>query len=505
MPARSTAAPVLLAVAVAGVYLIWAPPSTDLAAQTFRAQLFEESGFALFNTAWYGGHHTLGYSVVFPPLAWLLGVREAGALAAVAAAGLFAVLARRRFGEAALLASVWFALGASTWLFTGRLTFLLGVAIGLGALLAADRRQLAAAAPLAALAALASPVAGLFLGLAGVALALTADRAGGAALALPAAAAILALNLAFPTGGEQPYPFSTFVAIPVFAALALWLLPREQRALRVGIALYAAFALAVFVVPTPIGSNVARLGALFAGPVAALALIRRPALLALFALPLLYWQLNGPVEDLEKGLGDPATERAYYEPLLDELEHWSAGGRPLRIEIPPTRNRWEAAFVAPEYPLARGWLRQLESDDFELFTDGNLTAAAYEEWLRNHGVSYVAVPDADLDYLSEDEAALIRSGEVASLRSVWSDEHWELYRVHGTPELGVDALGPDWFEVVARHPGPQRIRLRYTPYWSVAGGGACVAEDDKGWTVLDVEEPGDFRVEARLLGDSCPR
>lgn len=502
MPARSTVAPLLLAGLVVAVYLIWAPPSTDLAAQTFRAELFDSSGFAIFDTAWYGGHYTLGYSLLFPPLAWLVGIRVAGALAAVAAAGLFAELARRRYGDRATLASLWFALGVSAWLFTGRLTFLLGVAVGLAALLAVESRRLAVAALLAALCALASPVAGLFLGLAGVALALAGDRARGAALALPAGAAILALSLAFPTGGQQPYPFSTFVAIPIFAAPALWLLPREQRLLRTGIVLYAVLALALLVVPTPIGSNVARLGALFAGPVAALALARRPALLAVFALPLLYWQLNGPIEDLGKGLGDPATERSYYEPLLDELDLLQAGEPPFRIQIPATENRWEAAYVAPEHPLARGWLRQLESDDFDLFTDDNLAPSAYRDWLDERAVSYVAVPDAELDYLARDERALIGTG-LPYLEPVWSDEHWRLYRVREARPLGVSALGYDWFEVDARRAGPAAVRIRYTPYWRISEGDACVSEGEDGWTVVDVRRPGPVRVEARLLGDSC--
>ena len=81
------------------------------------------------------------------------------------------------------------------------------------------------------------------------------------------------------------------------------------------------------------------------------------------------------------------------------------GARPDRD--PPTRNRWEATYVAPRFSLARGWLRQLESDDFDLFTDGNLSPSAYRAWLYSRGVGYVAVSDAEPDYLSRDEEALI--------------------------------------------------------------------------------------------------
>ena len=127
---------------------------------------------------------------------------------------------------------------------------------------------------------------------------------------------------------------------------------------------------------------------------------RRPVALAVVALPLLYWQWVAPVRDVSDAAGDPSVHASYYQPLLAELERRTRG-RPVRVEIPPTRNRWEADYVAPRFPLARGWLRQLESDDFDLFTGGNLTAAAYRSWLDDRGVSYVAVPDAKLDYLAD--------------------------------------------------------------------------------------------------------
>src|SRR5918912_2851325 len=75
--------------ALAVAYVVIAPPSADLAAQLYRVQLFERHGFTLWDNAWYGGHHMPGYSVLFPPLAALLGARVVGALSAVAAAWLF--------------------------------------------------------------------------------------------------------------------------------------------------------------------------------------------------------------------------------------------------------------------------------------------------------------------------------------------------------------------------------------------------------------------------------
>jgi hypothetical protein len=451
MSRRAIVAPAAVAAALAIVYLVWAPASQDLAAATFRAELFERDGFTDWNEAWYGGHHVLSYSVLYPPLAALIGVREAGAVAVVAAAALFAVLAQRRFGgRAAGIASVWFAAACAAWLLTGRMPFLLAVPFGLAAVLAADLRRPWWAAALAALCSLASPVAGLFAALAGAALFLADLRGssyravaanvrseGRRALLAPgrrepvaivagAALPILVLNLVSPVGGVEPFAFSAFIAIPLLAAVGLWLLPPKRRALRVGVALYALLALAVFVIPNPLGGNVTRLGALIAGPVALLALWPRGRWVVLaVCVPLLYWQLVAPVRDVRKASGDEAIERAFFEPLVEQLARVGPG----RVHIPPTENRWEAAYVAPEHPLARGWLRQLESDDFDLFTDGRLDDAAYRDWLADHGVDYVALAlDADLDYLAQDEAELIEGG-LPYLEPVWRSEDWGLYRV----------------------------------------------------------------------------
>ena len=166
-------APVLAALLFAVVYLIWQPRTVDLAAHTFRADLFGEEGFTIWNGQWYGGHHTPAYSIISPPIAWLLGPPLALALAAVASAALFEPLARGYFGaERARWGSIWFGVATATLLFTSRLPFALGVAFGLAALLALQRRRYGLAIAFALLCPLGSPVAGLFLAMAGVAFAL---------------------------------------------------------------------------------------------------------------------------------------------------------------------------------------------------------------------------------------------------------------------------------------------------------------------------------------------
>src|SRR3954447_10656968 len=94
---NAAAGAALLAGAIAAAYLVTAPASADLAAQVYRAGLFQRAGWLLWDNAWYGGHPLPGYSVLFPPVGALLGVRLAGALSVVAAAALFGALAREAF------------------------------------------------------------------------------------------------------------------------------------------------------------------------------------------------------------------------------------------------------------------------------------------------------------------------------------------------------------------------------------------------------------------------
>src|ERR1700760_3685502 len=105
-------APALTAGVLAGAYVIVSPPTQDLAAPLFRARLFAQQGFGLWNNDWYGGHHILGYSVLFPAVSALLTPQLAAALAATATAALFTPLARRHFGPRAWLGAL--AFGAAT-------------------------------------------------------------------------------------------------------------------------------------------------------------------------------------------------------------------------------------------------------------------------------------------------------------------------------------------------------------------------------------------------------
>ena len=493
----------VVAAILAGLYLIINPPSADLAAQTYRSDYFGHQGFALWDNAWYAGHHMPGYSLLFPPLGWLIGPRVVGALSAVASAWLFERIADEHFQYAEGRPGViWFAAATSLNLITGRLAFGLGVTVGLAAVLAVTHRRDALGALLAVATTLASPVAGLFLALGAAAWWLTgrSNRAVliGAAALVPAAF----LSVAFPEGGPEPFVASSFWPTLITVAFVLAALPPEERELRIGCGLYALATIAAYVISSPMGGNVVRLGALFGGPVlACLIWRRRPLTLALLALPLLYWQWNAPVRDWIRANDDPSIAAAYYRPLLTFLDAHRGGG-PFRVEIPFTANHWESARVAPHYPLARGWERQLDKKYNGLFYEDRLDPQRYRDWLGANAVRYVALPDVRLDHSAQLEASLVASGRLQWLREVWRSQHWRVYAVAVPQPLAEGAtatrLGSDSVELNAPAVGDVRLRVRFTPYWAVVRGSGCVRRASCGWTAISVTKPGRVTLATRF-------
>ncbi|HEV2812956.1 MAG TPA: hypothetical protein VGW10_06865 [Solirubrobacteraceae bacterium] len=499
------AAPAALAALLAGLWLLFAPPTPDLAAQVYRTGLFEQHGFTLFNAQWYAGHHTPGYSLVFPPLAALIGPRVLGAIAAVVSAILFAHLAHDHFGRRARIGSLWFAAATATDLFIGRLTFGLGVAFALATLLALYRGHTRAATALAVATTAASPVAGLFLAMAGVADAVARRRRAGLAIAAGAFLPALALAVAFPEGGSQPFGFWAFTCVVGAAAVVFLLLPATERTLRTGALLYGAATVAAFAIATPMGSNATRLAAMFAGPILVCALVGRinPRILVAAAVPLLVYQWYGPIRETGKGANDPSSELAFYKPLLDFLE--GRADASTRVEIPFTRMHWESVHVARRYPLARGWEAQLDVKYNPLFRQGRrLTSERYQHWLLSNGVRYVALPDVPLDPAARNEARLIRRG-LPFLRPVYEDRHWRVFAVRDARGLtrtgsgaSVRRIGPTSFTLEARRRGPVLVRVRWTPYWRITAGAGCVEQAADDWTLVRAHEPGRIRVAAKF-------
>jgi hypothetical protein len=451
--ARPSSHPWALALAVAvplaALYLIVSPPAGDLAAATYRSDLFARVGFATWDTGWYAahGHWLPGYSLLSPALGALLGVRVPLVLSAVLASVLFALIARRAFGPAAgRVAAALFALGFCVELLSGRVPYDLGFAIGLGAVLALMRGAFPLALGLAALTSVASPVAGAFLAIAGLAYTVSHHRLcrrRGLALAAAALAPIATLNLAFPEGGYEPFAALDFWLTLGGVLLIALLLPRGplsargRRIVRVGAALYALALIGSFAIQTPVGGNAARLAPSLAAPLLAGVMWERRRLALLLLAPvLLYWQLVTPIHDVGALAGDPSVSASYYEPVLSELGRLLAdrpiGGAPTIVEVPLTKAHWEAAYLAGHdgISLARGWERQLDTRYGAIFYRPSLTSSAYHAWLAENRVAYVALPDAPLDQAGLLEGKLVAGG-VPYLHELWRSEHWRLYRVMG--------------------------------------------------------------------------
>lgn len=178
--------------------------------------------------------------------------------------------------------------------------------------------------------------------------------------------------------------------------------------------------------------------------------------------------------------------------------------------MPPTANHWESAYMAPHFELARGWLRQLDTTREDIFyREAGLTHTAYRRWLQRNAISYVALPDAPLDYSAVAEQKLILSDPpYLSLRH--ASEHWRIYEVHGakplvTPLDGAAAeilwFGRQGFALDVTTPGDFLVRVNFTPYWSIARGSGCLMRHND-WTLARATTPGTFRVNADF---SLPR
>jgi hypothetical protein len=182
-------------------------------------------------------------------------------LAAVASTVLFERLAAGWWGAASRPAAAWFAVATLADLLIGRLTFGLGVSIGLGALLALQRGRPGLAIALAVACSATSPVAGLFLALAATAawLAVPARRAP-AAVAAIALVVVLALAFAFPEGGRQPCSQGAFLSVLIFSALVAVLIGPREREIQIGAGLYGLAAILAYALPTPMAATSAASG-----------------------------------------------------------------------------------------------------------------------------------------------------------------------------------------------------------------------------------------------------
>ena len=302
---------VAVVLAVVVVNMRWR--GSDLPAHFFRVGLVESDGFSVWNNHWFGGHHTLGYGVAFPLLGALFGIWTVAVASAGVSALLVDLVIRRGLGRPCLPASLWFAVGTATNVAVGRLPFALGMTVAVGAVLAVQYRRWVLAGVLSLVVATASPVVSVFLVVVYAAWALVsvgAERRRFAVLCVTAIGPVLVIAAMYPQGGMFPFRFGALLWTLGVSTGVLLVVPSRYTLIRTAIGLYMVASTAAFLIPTPLGANISRLGMYAAGPIV-LALASRLRVALVVLLPAIwFWQWSPAFDAVLRASDDPSIERA---------------------------------------------------------------------------------------------------------------------------------------------------------------------------------------------------
>lgn len=512
MTTRAVWLTMLVALVVGGSYVIDPPQVPDLAAQVVRAHLAGDGVFAWW-PGWFGGVSLPSYSPISPVVMSWIGVAMTGAISAVLTTIGGAWLFRNARRPA--LGLITFALTTFVDLFCGRITFSLGFAAAVLALVMVQRSKWWWASLLAAVTFLASPLAGLFLGLAVLAVLLVDSARRRTAVVVGGVLVVLAglMTVLFPQPGQMPFPWwhmaVSLLSLGVLAAIC------PSRFVRAGCATFAGATVLFFIHPGAVGTNIDRIDWLAAAPVAVACADLTRARTIVVTAGLLVW----PVTDLGVQLAEastPAASSTYYQPLVAALKaqqaDLGAAGFGERVEVINPASQWSAAYVAPSIALARGWDRQLDRTDNPLFYNGSLTPATYHHWLNELAVGWVALPRTSrLDYASVDEAALVKRGP-SYLHLVWQNPSWSLYRVLGARPLlhgagaAVTQIDPDGLRFQTMGAGTVQLQMRWSPYLrltsSASGASGCLRKYGV-WTSVQVPAAGTYTISAQLVGTTA--
>jgi hypothetical protein len=514
MPLRRIALPreALIAAAAATsltAVLLWAgPPGVDLAAHLYQRTLFLKHGFVLWNNFWYAGRYSfVTYSVLYYPLAGLVGIKVL-ALASIATAALaFATILEREWGRTARLSGISFGVVWAGTALSAAFPFALGAALALLTLWALQAGRRGRFVLLAVLTLAASPLAFIILAviLLGIGIARRDDPS---RLVLPAVviggAALVEFLLFRVFPGDGRFPFSTAELLPgiafcILGGVVTWRVD-HARPLLFFFSVYLAVCIAAFVVPSQLGENIERVR-YAALPLAVLALSLRkwrPLWLALPALALAAtWNVTPLAANFSHSSSDAGdAQQSYWKPAITYLhQHLSPS---YRVEAVDTLGHWSAVYL-PEarIPLARGWFRQ---DDFPQndILYGKFGRNAYVAWLHRLAVGYVVLTDSPPDYSARAEAALLKSGK-SGLIPVMRTQHLTIFAVpHPAPLVSgphparVTRLGDSSITLALSGPGRYRVAVRYSPYWSATRG--CVGEGKDEMLRITTRSGGDLRL-----------
>ncbi|MHB8643805.1 MAG: hypothetical protein ACYDA3_13070 [Gaiellaceae bacterium] len=391
---REAAGAFVLAGAIAAALLWLGPPGSDTAAHVYQRWLFMQHGLVSWDNYWYSGRWVfVTYSLLYYPLAALVGIKLLAVASIGVGAAAFTLIARSK-PAAFAFAVVW-----GLYTLSGAYPFMLGTAFALLAVLA---RRLWLFALLAALAWAASPLAVLLL----LVVVAGLRRRNESIVALAFALLQVVLAHIYPGRGHFPFRWQEALAALVFAAGGA-LLARDSRLRGIFVAYAGLIAFAV-VFQSQLGENAARLRFL-ALPLAVLAVRGRPLALAapLVAAAAVY-NVSPLAWSFVNGVDEKATHRSYWNPAIHFLE--ALADPNYRVNALDTVDHWEAVWL-PEagIPITRGWYRQDDFPENAVLYNGELTRAQYVQWLHERAVKYVLVPRDRLDYSSRSEPALART------------------------------------------------------------------------------------------------
>lgn len=511
---------VLLSMALGAPLLAWGPPGVDLAAHLYQVH---SATTALWDNFWYSGSYSyVNYSLAWAPLAQVVGLTPLALASVAVAVGAFGGIVVRVWGPTAHWSARAFGLVWPATLFSGDYPFLLGVALGLMALLClvswwpSDGRQWrvgrllpnACFAMATMLALAASPPAFLGLVLLVTLAAIANGRrwfnlAGPLVILGALGLAEVLLTRAFPGDGTYPFWVTDLLEILGFCALGSlmsWRVPRA-RALRLTFVTYGVLSLAVFMVPTPVGAIMSRFQDAALPVMVLLAGLRnwRPRGACIAAIVAAgAWTAAPVVSFLATSDTAVAAGASYWAPAVAYLNSHLAPS--YRVEAVDTSGHWPAYYLAGAgIPLVRGWFRQADFPTNEiLYASGSLGAPNYVSWLRGLGVAYVVRTDAPSDFSSAAEAALLASGH-SGLNVVLRSSHLTVYAVPsptpmvtGPAPASVVSLTRTALSVKVAAAGTYRLAIHWTPYWHTSQG--CITEAPGGMTTLATGGPGVARI-----------
>jgi hypothetical protein len=489
------------------------PAGGDLAAHLYRTSLVQH-GVLVWDNLWFAGEYSLSaYSLLYYPLAALVGNAVVGVAGAVVAAGFFASVAQRQWGTAGYWPARVFAVLLAGQVFTAAYPFETGLAMLLAAIWALQRRRVWAAAVFMLLALGLSPLAFVFLGLALFGLFLSRRQVNRQTVIVASAGVVavgiqLAALLLLP---EPPlvYPYGTWQLLAGLTVAGLGvLLARRSLAGRPLAALFIVWAgssVVVALLPSPLGRNMLR-ASLFAVPLmlVAASLARwRPRGLAFAAVAAaLAANLLPYMSMISYRSSGVSARAAFWRPMIRFLHAHDSPD--FRVEVVRTQDHWEDYFLpAAGIPLARGWYVQLDIADNSLLYDSTLSPAGYRQWLRRRAVRYVVLPNlpGELGY-GGPEAALLRSGR-SGLLPVLEGRQATIYMLPAaTPLLtgpaaaAIERLDRTRISGQVARVGTYLLRASFNPYWTIRAGSLCLTPAGRGMTWLHMRRPGPFALQA---------